>query len=59
MSSVLDHLTLYSAEVVTLETVSVLTGSYVPDKSFLISRLSLPGERSSLRKSSSSNLYLS
>ena len=45
LSCVLDHLAIYSAEVVTLETVSVLRVSYVPYKSFLISRLSLPGEK--------------
>jgi hypothetical protein len=33
-----DHLALYLAEVVTLETLSAVTMSYVPDKSFLIAR---------------------
>ena len=41
-SYVLDHLVLYLAEVVTLETLSVVTVSYVPDKSFLISRKVYP-----------------
>ena len=59
LSCVFDHLVLYSTEVVTLESVSVLRVSCVPDKSILISRKNLPGDKSSLPTSSSSKLYSS